>query len=144
MTNMSERNLAVAQKELRLLEQSLLKDILTEKQFTDVTIACNDEKQIDAHSIILSSQSMFFRRILKVNYKRHIVIYLPTVSATEMETWLEFLYFGQTEISEQVLEQFIEVGKMFEIKNFLDIQSDPPCEPDFNRTLQQFMKMKVF
>ena len=105
---MTEANLSVVQKGFKLFEESELKDILSEKKFTDVTIACNDDKQVDAHSIILSTQSMFFKRIFKVNYKRQLLIYLPTVSSNELETWLEFLYFGQTEISEQDLEKFIK------------------------------------
>ena len=52
--------------------------------FTDVTLVCNDDKHIDAHRIILSAQSLFFNRILKVNDKRDILIYLQNISSEDL------------------------------------------------------------
>jgi hypothetical protein len=37
------------------------KDLLTDEDFTDVTLACDDDKQIKAHKAILSASSVFFQ-----------------------------------------------------------------------------------
>ena len=38
-----------------------LKNLLADKNYTDVTLACDDDKQIKAHQVILSSYSSFFQ-----------------------------------------------------------------------------------
>ena len=122
---------SVKQKDFDLCKEDSLKDMLNQKLFTDVTLACNDDKQVDAHRIILSSQSSFFRRILKVNDRRDILIYLPSVSSCELEIILEFVYSGQMEISEQDVDKFIMFGKMFEIKSLMDLEMNHASDPDF-------------
>ena len=134
---MTGTKFSIAKKEFELFKDSSLKEILTEKSFTDVTIACNDDKQIDAHRIILSSQSLFFKRILQVNGRRDILIYLPNVSSNDMETILEYLYLGQTEIGEQELEKFIILGKMFEIKSLMDLQLNLTSEPEVAKKIKE-------
>ena len=42
-----------------------LRDILEEKEHTDVTLATEDGTQIMAHQVILSTGSVSFKRILK-------------------------------------------------------------------------------
>ena len=44
-----------------------LRDILQEKEYTDVTLATEDGTQILAHQVILSSGSVFFKRILSMS-----------------------------------------------------------------------------
>ena len=124
---------SVTQKDFDLCKESSLKETLNNKSFTDVTLACNDDKHVDAHRIILSSQSLFFRRILKVNDRRDILIYLPNISSNELESILEFLYLGQIEIVQQDLEKFIIFGKLFGIKGLMDLQYNPASESDVSK-----------
>ena len=118
---MNSSQCSVAQKDFELLKEASLKETFNNKSFTDVTLVCNDDKHIDAQRIILSTQSPFFSRILKVNYKRDILIYLPNISSEELKHILEFLYLGQTYISENDLEKFMIFGKLFEIKGLVDL-----------------------
>ena len=129
---MSEKKLSIIQKDFELCRETSWKDIFKEKCFADVTLACNDDKQIDAHRIILIAQSLFFRRILKANDRRDILIYLPNISSDELEKVLEFVYSGQIEISEQELDKFIMIGKMLEIKCLMDLKLNPASNPDFS------------
>ena len=57
--NEFEANIGVAFKELR-----------NDKDFFDVTLACEDE-QLQAHKVILSACSPFFRTVLKRNTHSH-------------------------------------------------------------------------
>jgi hypothetical protein len=134
---MNRTKLSVTQKDFELCKESSLKDILNEKSFTDVTLACNDDKQVDAHRIILGSQSLFFKRILKVNDRRDILVYLPNVSSDDLEPILQFIYLGQAEIGEQELEKFLMFGKMFEITGLMDLQFNPASEPDIAKKIME-------
>ena len=61
---MNRTKLLVAQNDFELCEESSLKDILNEKVLLMLLLL--DEKQVDAQGTIMESQSLFFRRILKV------------------------------------------------------------------------------
>ena len=82
------------------------KDMFDEKDFTDVTLATNDNKEVEVHRVVLSSQSKFFKRILNTNSKREILIYLTNICFDELQTLLEYMYLGQTEIKEQQMKNF--------------------------------------
>ena len=51
---------------------SLKKD----NDFTDVTLACEDNKQVEAHKVILAASSSFFQNVLKRNKHAHPLIYM--------------------------------------------------------------------
>ena len=38
------------------------KKLLTDTSFADVTLVCDDNKQMNAHKVILGSSSQFFKR----------------------------------------------------------------------------------
>ena len=46
-----------------------------DKEFTDVTLACEDGQQMEAHKIILASSSPFFEKMLQKNKHPHPLIY---------------------------------------------------------------------
>ena len=41
-------------------------DLLEEKDFTDVTLACSDGQNFPVHKVVLSACSTYFKKILKV------------------------------------------------------------------------------
>ena len=51
---------------------SLRKD----RDFSDVTLACEDGKQVEAHKVVLAASSPFFKDILKRNKHPHPLIYM--------------------------------------------------------------------
>ena len=64
-------------------------------EFCDVTLACEDEKQIKCHKMIISACSPFFNKILKQNPHQHPLIYLKGVKHDTLRTILKFMYFGE-------------------------------------------------
>ena len=42
-----------------------------ENDFADVTLACEDGKQVEAHKVILAASSPFFKNLLKRNTQSH-------------------------------------------------------------------------
>ena len=91
-------------------------DLLSDQDFTDVTLVCDDDKQIKAHKVILSSCSPLFRRILKNNPHQHPLIYLNGIRFDNLQSVIKFIYLGQTEVEQDDLELFMKAGKELKIK----------------------------
>ena len=63
--------------------------------FSDVTLACDDDKQIKSHKMILSACSPFFQKILLNNPHQHPLIYLKGVKFESLKLLLRFMYLGK-------------------------------------------------
>ena len=105
---------------------SAFKDLLLDQDFTDVTLVCDDDKQIKAHKVILLSGSNLLKRILTNNPHQHPLIYLNGVRYEELQSLIRFMYLGQAEVKQDSLEIFMKSGKLLEI----DGLSQPDLEKD--------------
>ena len=94
---------------------STLKNIWENEAFLDVTIACDDD-QIDAHKVVLSAASPFFRNILKRNPHSHPLLYLKGTSKKTMQALLHFIYSGKTQIVPEDLDEFMALAKSLRVK----------------------------
>ena len=74
------------------------KNLLSDEDFADVTLACEGDKQLTAHKVILSSCSPFFRKVLLKNKHQHPLLYLKGVKFTDLQLIVKFIYLGQIEI----------------------------------------------
>jgi len=99
-----ESNISVAFRELR-----------EEKDFFDVTLAC-DDSQIQAHKVILSACSPFFRNILRRNPHQHPLVYLKGVKYTELLSVLNFMYMGEVNVAQEELNSFLAVAEDLRVK----------------------------
>ena len=71
-----------------------LRDFKEEKDFYDVTLACED-KQVEAHKIIISACSPFFKNILKKHKHSYPLLFLKGVRYKDMLGLLDFMYHGE-------------------------------------------------
>jgi len=94
------------------------KDIREEKDFFDVTLACDgaDTDQLQAHKVILSACSPFFRRVLKRNPHQHPLLYLKGVTFKDLQYVLEFMYHGEVNVSQDDLNAFLAVAEELQVK----------------------------
>jgi len=92
------------------------RSLLTDTEFTDVTIASHSGEGIKAHKVVLSNCSPVFHQLLLKHPASHPTIYLRGVRHTELKAVIEFVYLGQTEIDEHDLQRFVSVAKDLEIK----------------------------
>ena len=93
-----------------------LKNLISDQEFTDVTLTCDDDNQMQAHKIVLSSCSPVFRRMLLKNPHPHPLIHLRGVSHAELKSVIEFIYLGQTEVGQNQLPYFMSVARDLEIR----------------------------
>ena len=47
-----------------------------DKDFTDVTLACEDGQQVEAHKVILAASSHFFQNLLRRIKHPHPMVYM--------------------------------------------------------------------
>jgi len=96
---------------------SAFKDIRNNKDFFDVTLACEDE-QLQAHKVILSACSPFFQNVLRRHQPQNhqILLYLKGVSYRDMESVLSFMYHGEVNIAQEHLNNFLQVAEDLKVK----------------------------
>ena len=87
-----------------------------DKEFTDVTIACEDGQQMEAHKVILASSSPFFETILQGNKHPHPLIYMRGVGSDDLLAILDFLYFGEASVSQENLNSFMAIADELKLK----------------------------
>ena len=83
----------------------------------DLTLVCEDLKHIRTHKFILSCSSPVFRSILSKMTSPQPVVFLRGIRSEEMQSVLEYLYLGQTQISQQKVDQFFQVASDLQIKD---------------------------
>jgi len=103
-----ESNISVAFRELR-----------EDKEFFDVTLVC-DEDQIQAHKVILSACSPFFRSVLRRNRHEHPLLYMKG---------------GEVNIAQEDLNTFLAVAEDLKVKGLT--QNGPPAKSSENKLDQK-------
>ena len=91
-----------------------------DQDFTDVTLATEDDHQIKAHKVILSSHSEFFKNLLLKNPHQNPLIYLKGIRHHKLEMLLKFIYLGQCHISNEELQDFLATGTELRIKGLIE------------------------
>ena len=87
-----------------------------DKEFSDVTLACEDGTQIEAHKVILATSSPFFMEILKRNKHPHPLIYMRGIKAEELTATVDFLYYGEANVCQENLDAFLALAEELKLK----------------------------
>ena len=91
-------------------------DFRNDEDFTDVTLACEDGKQIEAHKVVLASTSPFFLELLKKNKHSHTLIYMKGIKSENMEAMVDFLYKGEGNLSQENVDGFLALAEEMRLK----------------------------
>jgi len=91
------------------------REIREDKDFFDVTLACDDD-QMQAHKVILSACSPFFRTILRQNKHEHPLLYLKGVKYVDLVSVLNFMYHGEVNVAQEELNSFLAVAEDLKVK----------------------------
>ena len=116
---MSDLKVSLCWKNLESNTANTFRKLWNEKRLEDVTLATEDNYQIEAHKIILSSGSLFFQNIFKKNSHRNPLLYLKDINFNFFNKILEFLYTGQCQVEQEDLASFLSVGKCLRVIGLL-------------------------
>ena len=113
------------------------------KEFTDVTIVCEDGQEMEAHKVILASSSPFFEKILQKGKHSHPLIYLKGFQSRDFASILDFLYLGEANVYKEDLDSFLAIAADIKLKGLtgqtstelLEEQEKPKQEPVPNKPI---------
>jgi len=98
------------------------RELRDDKDFFDVTLVCDNE-QIQAHKVILSACSTFFRNVLRSNPHQHPLLYLKGVRFSDLQAVLNFMYHGEVNVAQEELNSFLAVAEDLRVKGLTQNQS---------------------
>ena len=104
----------------------------TTDDFTDVTLACENGEEVRAHKIILAASSHFFQKLLSRNKHVHPIIYMRGIKSEDLSAMVDFMYFGETDIDQDNLEEFLRIAKEFNVKGLHSKEKDLKQESNLN------------
>merc|ERR1712129_3992 len=90
---------------------SALGSFRSDQDFTDVTLACEDGDQVEAHKVILAASSPFFENLLRKNKHPHPLIYMRGVKSEDLVAIVDFLYYGEANIQQTNIEAFLAIAE---------------------------------
>ena len=91
-------------------------DLRQDKEFTDVTLACEDGQQVEAHKVVLIASSPFFLSILKRNKHPHPLIYMRGVRSETLLAMVDFFYHGEANVHQENLDSFLVLASELHLK----------------------------
>ena len=122
--------------------------------FADVTLACEDGQQIEAHKVILAASSPFFQKLLQRNKHTHPLIYMRGMKFDDLLAIVDFLYLGEADVFQESLNSFLAIAEEFQLKGLMgktDVLEDfevgqryqppPKVQPVFDRVAENSSKM---
>jgi len=102
---------------------SAFQELRTDKDFFDVTLACGDGQQIEAHKVVLSACSPFFRDLLRKYKHPQPLLYLKGVKFSEIVSLLNFMYVGEVNVAQDELNSFLSVAEELKVKGLTKQES---------------------
>jgi len=111
-------------------------------EFADVTLACEDGQQVEAHKVILASASPFFLDLLKRNKHPHPLIYMRGIKSEDLVAIVDFLYYGEANVYQENLDYFLSVAAELKLKGLSGKQpiQEEPSPTQTKKTTKPFSK----
>ena len=95
-----------------------------DKDSADVTLISEDKVKFSAHKILLSSCSKTFKFILKGNFNTNPLLFLSGISSINLGFILDYIYYGEVNLFQEQLDNFLESAQKLEIKGLQGENSD--------------------
>ena len=100
--------------------RDIFQELVKSNDFNDVTLVCEDKKQIKAHRNILSACSLVFKNFLQIDpHSNHSVIYLKGIQYSEMKAIIQFIYEGEAILYQERMDEFLSAARSLEIKELV-------------------------
>ena len=94
-----------------------------EDDFYDVTLVGDDQQQISAHKVVLSSCSEYFKNILRQNKHQHPLLCMEGINFNEMNSILNYIYHGQVNMHQDDLDRFLNVAQRLKLEGLISQDS---------------------
>ena len=99
--------------------KSAFGNLRDDPDFADVTLACEDGQQVEAHKIILAASSPFFQGLLGRNKHAHPIIYMRGMKSDDLLAIVDFLYCGEADVLQENLNSFLLIAEELQLKGLM-------------------------
>ena len=111
-------------------------------EFTDVTLTCDGDEVIQAHKLMLSSSSQYFRNVLKKTNHPKPCIHLRGLKSKDLKSVIDFIYYGECNIEEENVDEFLALAYDLKIKGISGSSSEYFIQPYNSKVLKQDVPLK--
>ena len=87
--------------------------------FYDVTLVTDDQNEVSAHKVVLSSCSEYFKNVLKHKKNPHLLLCLEGINIHELNGVLDYIYNGEVKIYQDDLDRFLTVAKRLKLDGLI-------------------------
>ena len=99
-------------------------DLRQDKEFTDVTLVCEDGQQVEAHKLVLIASSPFFQNILRKNKHPRPLIYMRGIRFENLLAMADFFYHGEANVYQENLDSFLVLAEELQLKGLRGNQTE--------------------
>ncbi|XP_075163403.1 BTB-protein-VII isoform X1 [Haematobia irritans] len=103
---------------------SVCSSLLHNGTLVDVTLAA-EGRQLQAHKIVLSACSSYFQTLFTTNPCQHPIVILKDVQYDDLKTMVDFMYYGEVNVSQEQLPHILKTAEMLKIKGLAEMPTDP-------------------
>ena len=103
--------------------KNTFEDLLSDGNFTDVTLVTEDNKQIKSHKVILSACSPFFKHVLSTHGHPHPLLYLKGVDSLSLTCLLQYMYLGRVKVQVGSLQAFVQAAKDLKVFGLVNLDT---------------------
>lgn len=115
---------------------------LNSDAFTDVSLHTLDGHQINAHRFVLATCSQYLQHIFKIQTKAAInlpliVIMPPEITHKTLKTLIQYMYCGETTVSNDILESVLRGGDILQVRGLWRPRTETPVNTKTDNTLSR-------
>ena len=111
-----------------------------DKDFSDVTLACEDGQQVAAHKVILAASSPFFQKLLTQNKHPHPHPHMRGIKSDDLLAIVDFLYYGEANVYQENLDSFLTIAEELQLRGLMgksDADQGPNPDTDLKPPLKE-------
>ncbi|XP_063696572.1 longitudinals lacking protein, isoforms H/M/V-like [Culicoides brevitarsis] len=99
---------------------SVFSSLLHSEALVDVTLAA-EGRQLQAHKVVLSACSSYFQALFTANPCQHPIVILKDVQFNDLKTIVDFMYYGEVNVSTEQLPQILKTAETLKIKGLAEL-----------------------
>ena len=103
---------------------NMMKELMRNDDFADVTLVTDDKKHIKAHKNILSACSPAFRYLMTFDKKSNSIFYLRGIQFSELESIMQFIYFSEATFHKERMNEFLSAAESLEINGLSNANAE--------------------
>ena len=114
--------------------KSMLQEIMTSTEYTDVTLVSDDLHSVRAHKVILSAVSPVLKSILNNVTEKNSAIYLRGIMYQDLQSIMEYIYLGETTLSQEKINEFLNIARNLQVKDIGNTSYNVKRDPSVTET----------